>query len=81
MRTRRLNQGAMTLRLVINAMGLTIEQAAAQLEVEKYQLWRWLDGRCRPSLDAAVHVENVFGVSHRLWLRDVARVCMTEKKG
>jgi plasmid maintenance system antidote protein VapI len=55
------------LRLVIEGLHITQEEAAARLGVEAYQLKRYIGSVNKPNIEMAYEIEVVFGVSPRLW--------------
>ena len=46
---------------------LTYESLAARLDVALSTVWRWADGRSRPSLDQALALEDGWGIAVSSW--------------
>ena len=64
----------LTLREVLPALGLTVTQAAQQLDVSRVALSRVLNGRAAISPEMALRIEAWLGVARggeaRLWLAE-----------
>ena len=69
----------------IEALGLTVAQAAKGLGVTRQQLYNVINGKSAVSAEMAVRLEKAFGGSADFWLRmqsgyDLAQIRLKEKK-
>jgi transcriptional regulator with XRE-family HTH domain len=68
------NKGAVLLKMVMKnwpPCGLTVESAASMLEIDRSTLLRWTSGRSRPDGKDLLRVEEMFGVSPRMFWIEV----------
>lgn len=62
--------GATAFAAALERRGLTITEAAEQLECGKGMVSRWIRGERKPDLDHAVKIEQLFAVPVNLWASD-----------
>jgi ribosome-binding protein aMBF1 (putative translation factor) len=62
------SKAAELLRKAIESRGITYEDAAWLIGVDKTTLFRWLRGEYCPTHEQACKIEDMLGIYHRYWL-------------